>query len=160
MNSKIWLSSPHMGGMEKSFIDEAFLQNWVAPVGPSINEFEQNLKSYTGTGSAVALVSGTSAIHLALVILGATSGDEIICQSLTFIATANPIVYVGATPIFVDSEKGSWNMDPDALETAIKDRLKKGKKVKAIIVVHLYGMPANMSLISSIVLQKNMVFQY
>ncbi|WP_305121199.1 aminotransferase class I/II-fold pyridoxal phosphate-dependent enzyme [Desertivirga xinjiangensis] len=150
MKSEIWLSSPHMGGMEKRFVEEAFLQNWIAPMGPDIIKFEESLADYTGVGYAVALSSGTSAIHLGLQLLGVMKGDEVICQSLTFVATANPVMYLGATPVFVDSEKGSWNMDPEALEAAIKDRLAKGKKVKAIIPVHLYGMPAKMDAILEI----------
>ena len=150
MRSKIWLSSPHMGGMEKNFVEKAFLNNWVAPVGPDIADFERSLQDFTGIRHALALNSGTSAIHLALMMLGVSLGDEVICQSLTFVATVNPVAYLGATPVFVDSEKDSWNMDPEALEEAIKDRLAKGKKVKAIIPVHLYGMPAKIDAILKI----------
>lgn len=150
MNSKIWLSSPHMGGGEMKYINEAFDTNWVAPLGPNVNCFERDLASYVGVDHCAALVSGTSAIHLALIILGVKQGDEIICQSFTFSATANPILYQGAIPVFVDSEPDTWNIDPELLEIAIKDRLKKGKKPKAIMVVHLYGMPAKMDEILSI----------
>ncbi|MDN3676693.1 DegT/DnrJ/EryC1/StrS family aminotransferase [Flavobacterium paronense] len=141
-NSKIWLSSPHMGGNEKNFVKEAFDTNWVAPLGPNVTGFEQDLENYLGQEHYVAaLSSGTAAIHLGLVLLGVTAGDEVICQSFTFSASANPIVYLGASPIFIDSETETWNMCPIALEEAIIDRLKKGKKPKAIIPVHLYGMP-------------------
>lgn len=148
--NKIWLSSPHMGGNEMKYVQEAFDTNWVAPLGPNVNEFEHELASYLNVNGVAALNSGTAAIHLALVILGVERGDEVICQSFTFSATANPIVYLGAMPVFVDSEPETWNMDPALLEEAIIDRLKKGKKPKAIIVVHLYGMPAKMSEILSI----------
>ncbi|MFK8270503.1 DegT/DnrJ/EryC1/StrS family aminotransferase [Capnocytophaga stomatis] len=145
MNSKVWLSSPHMGGGELKYIHEAFDQNWVAPLGPNVNGFEEDLEKYLGQNVKVAALSaGTAALHLALVALGVKSGDEVVCQSFTFSASANPIVYQGATPIFVDSEPQTWNICPQALEDAIKDRISKGKKPKAIIVVHLYGMPAKM----------------
>jgi len=142
MKHKIWLSSPHMGGHEMKYIQEAYDTNWVAPLGPNVNEFEKELGDILGTGGVAALSSGTAAIHLALIILGIKQGDEVICSSFTFSATANPIMYQGATPVFIDSESDSWNMDPELLESAIKDRIKKGNKPKAIIIVHLYGMPA------------------
>ncbi|MFL0077960.1 DegT/DnrJ/EryC1/StrS family aminotransferase [Tenacibaculum maritimum] len=142
---KIWLSSPHMGGGEQKYIQEAFDTNWVAPLGPNVNGFEDDLEKYLERGVQVScLVSGTSAIHLALILLGVGLGDEVICQSMTFSASANPIKYQGANPIFIDSEKDTWNMCPIVLEKAIQDRISKGKKPKAIIVVHLYGMPAKM----------------
>ncbi|WP_299109728.1 DegT/DnrJ/EryC1/StrS family aminotransferase [uncultured Winogradskyella sp.] len=142
MNEKIWLSSPHMSGNEQSYVKEAFDTNWVAPLGPNVNGFENDLQSYLKEDSHVAaLASGTSALHLSLILLGVKYGDEVICQSKTFSASANPIVYQGATPIFVDSERETWNMCPIQLEIAIKDRIAKGKKPKAIIAVHLYGMP-------------------
>jgi len=144
MNSKIWLSSPHMGGNEQVYVKEAFDTNWIAPLGPHVDGFEKDLYSFTGTQAAAALSSGTSAIHLALILLGVETGDEVICQSFTFSASANPIVYQGATPIFVDSETDTWNMCPQQLRLAIVDRIAKGKKPKAIIPVHLYGMPAKM----------------
>ena len=141
-DSKIWLSSPHMGGMELGFINEAFDSNWVAPLGPNVNGFEIDLERYLKQDVFVgALSSGTAALHLGLIILGVKAGDEVICQSFTFSASANPILYQGATPIFVDSESNTWNMCPVALEEAIVDRILKGKKPKAIIAVHLYGMP-------------------
>lgn len=142
-NSKIWLSSPHMGGSEQKYVQEAFDTNWIAPLGPNVSGFESDLENYLGNNSQVAaLSSGTAALHLALVLLGVKKGDEVICQSMTFSASANPIVYVGATPVFVDSESETWNICPNALEHAVVDRINKGKKPKAIIVVHLYGMPA------------------
>lgn len=145
MNSKIWLSSPHMGGTELNYINEAFAENWVAPLGPNVNNFESDLKAYLKQDVEVgALSAGTAALHLALIILGVESGDEVICQTFTFSASANPIAYQGATPVFIDSESDTWNMCPIALEEAISDRIEKGNKPKAIIVVHLYGMPAKM----------------
>ena len=141
-NSKIWLSSPHMGGNEQKYVQEAFDTNWVAPLGPNVSGFEQDLEDYLGNDNYVAaLSSGTGAIHLGLVLLGVQQGDEVICQSFTFSASANPIRYLGATPVFIDSESDTWNMCPVALEVAIMDRISKGKKPKAIIPVHLYGMP-------------------
>ena len=141
-NSKIYLSSPHMGGTEQSYVNEAFDTNWIAPLGPNVEGFEKDLENYLGSGNHVAaLSSGTAALHLALILLGVERGDEVICQSMTFSASANPIVYQGATPIFVDSEPETWNICPKHLEEAIKDRIAKGKKPKAIITVHLYGMP-------------------
>ncbi|WP_299006434.1 aminotransferase class I/II-fold pyridoxal phosphate-dependent enzyme [uncultured Tenacibaculum sp.] len=143
MLEKIWLSSPHMGGGEQKYVQEAFDTNWVAPLGPNVNGFEQDLEEYVGENSKVAcLASGTSALHLALILAGVKNGDEVLCQSMTFSASANPITYQGAIPVFVDSEKDTWNMCPKALEGAIEDGIAKGKKPKAIIVVHLYGMPA------------------
>jgi len=142
MKPKIWLSSPHMSGNEQTYIKEAFDTNWVAPLGPNVNGFEKDLESYLNEDRYVAaLASGTSALHLSLILLGVTNGDEVICQSKTFSASANPIIYQGATPIFVDSEVETWNICPIQLEIAIKDRIAKGKKPKAIIAVHLYGMP-------------------
>lgn len=143
MNSKkIWLSSPHMGGNELSYIQEAFDSNWVAPLGPNVDGFEQDLAQFLGgEANVAALSSGTGALHLSLILLGVQAGDEVICQSMTFSASANPITYVGAIPVFVDSEKETWNICPELLEKAIQDRIAKGKKPKAIIGVHLYGMP-------------------
>jgi len=149
--SKIWLSSPHMGGTEQDYIKEAFDSNWVAPLGPNVTGFEEDLERYLGQNVLVgALSSGTAALHLGLILLGVKAGDEVICQSMTFSASANPIAYQGATPIFIDSEKDTWNLCPNALETAIKDRISKGKKPKAIIAVHLYGMPYKIEEIRSI----------
>ena len=142
MQYKIYLSPPHMSGREMKYVQEAFDSNWIAPVGPNIDAFEEELCRYTGSKHALAVSSGTAAIHLALMALGTGSGDIVLCQSLTFVATANPIVYVGATPVFIDSEPVTWNMCPNALEDAISHYIKIGKKPKAVIVVHLYGMPA------------------
>lgn len=152
----IHLSLAHMSGKEEEFIHEAFLTNWVVPLGPNVDGFEKDLTAWLGEKSAsplhvVALSSGTAAIHLALVMLGVGPGDEVICQSFTFAASANPIVYQGATPVFVDSEPGTWNMDPELLRQAIDDRLRAtGKLPKAIIPVHLYGTPARMDEINSV----------
>ncbi len=152
-NKRIWLSLAEMGGEEQRFIQEAFDTNWVVPLGPNVNGFEADLESYLQIEGkrVVALSAGTAALHLGLVMLGVGRGDEVICQSFTFSASANPIVYQGASPIFVDSEPDTWNMDPKALEAAIKDRIAKtGRKPKAIIPVHLYGMPAKMDEIMAI----------
>ncbi len=151
MTDKIWLSSPHMGGSEQKFIQEAFESNWIAPLGPNVNGFEEDIAKYLGESVHVAVLSsGTAAIHLGLILLGVQAGDEVICQSMTFSASANPIAYLGAAPVFIDSETDTWNMCPAALEEAIMDRIENGKKPKAIIVVHLYGMPAKMEEISAI----------
>ncbi len=152
MSEKIWLSLAHMGGGEQKYIQEAFDTNWVVPLGPNVNVFERDLSVYLGAQShVVALSAGTAAIHLALVQLGVGPGDEVICQSFTFAASANPVAYLGATPVFVDSEPETWNMSPEFLEAAILDRKKQtGKYPRAIIPVHLYGMPAKMDEILSI----------
>lgn len=151
MQSKIWLSSPHMGGNEQKYVNEAFDANWVAPLGPNVDGFEKDLESFLNNDVKVAVLSaGTAALHLALIECGVKYDDEVICQSMTFSASANPIAYCGATPVFIDSEKDSWNMCPIALEEAIQDRISKGKRPKAIIVVHLYGMPAKMDEITAI----------
>lgn len=151
MQSKIWLSSPHMGGNEQKYVNEAFDANWVAPLGPNVDGFEKDLESFLNNDVKVAVLSaGTAALHLALIECGVKYDDEVICQSMTFSASANPIAYCGATPVFIDSEKDTWNMCPIALEEAIQDRISKGKKPKAIIVVHLYGMPAKMEEITAI----------
>lgn len=148
MKPKIWLSSPHMGENELKYVQEAFATNWIAPLGPHVDGFEGDIARSLGQDVHVAaLSSGTSALHLALILLDIGPGDEVICQSMTFSASANPIAYQKATPIFVDSEEDTWNMSPEIMELAIKDRIAKGKKPKAIIVVHLYGMPAKMEAI-------------
>jgi dTDP-4-amino-4,6-dideoxygalactose transaminase len=151
-NDRIYLSLARMGGEEQRYIQEAFDTNWVVPLGPNVDAFEKRLEEYLGEGKqVVALSSGTAAIHLGLIQLGVQAGDEVICQSFTFAASANQIKYLGATPVFVDSEKGTWNMSPLFLEEAIKDRMRKtGKKPTAIIPVHLYGMPAGMDAIMRI----------
>ena len=151
MKSKIWLSSPHMGGGEMKYVQEAFDQNWVAPLGKNVDEFENAIQEFIEEDKFVAaLSSGTAALHLALIQLGVGYGDEVICQSFTFSASANPIKYLGANPVFVDSDPVNWNMSPFFLEEAIKDRISKNKKPKAVIVVHLYGMPALMDEIIAI----------
>jgi dTDP-4-amino-4,6-dideoxygalactose transaminase len=145
MKDKIWLSSPHMGGNEQHYINEAFETNWVAPLGPNVVGFEADLAHFLDNDVHVAaLSSGTAALHLGLILLGVRPGDAVICQTFTFSASANPIAYLGATPIFIDSESETWNMCPQALEEAIKDQMVLGNKPKAILVVHLYGMPAKM----------------
>ncbi len=152
MNKRIWLSLAHMGGHEQKFIQEAFDTNWVVPLGPNVNGFEKDLRGYLNDDvHIVALSSGTAAIHLALIQLGVGPGDEVICQSFTFAASANPIKYLGASPVFIDSEADTWNMSPKFLREAIVDRIAKtGKKPKVIIPVHLYGMPAKMDEIVAI----------
>lgn len=151
MNQKIYLSSPHMGGTEQAYVQEAFDTNWIAPLGPNVNGFEEAIKSYLGEDKEVAAISsGTAGIHLALILLGIQQDDLVICQSFTFSASANPIKYQGALPVFVDSERDTWNMCPNHLEEAIKDCMAKGKKPKAIIAVHLYGMPYKVEEIQAI----------
>lgn len=151
MTSKIWMSSPHMGGGETKYIQQAFDTNWIAPLGENVNEFENSLKAELGgEKEVVCLSSGTAALHLSLVLAGIEEGDEVICQSLTFAASANPIIYQKAIPVFVDSEPDTYNISPRYLEEAIKDRISKGKKPKAIIVVHLYGMPSKIEEIAAI----------
>ena len=159
-NSKIWLSSPHMGGREEVYVKEAFDSNWVAPLGPNVDGLEKDLVNFTGSKHAAALSSGTSAIHLSLLMLDVGLDDYVLCQSFTFSASANPIVYQGAIPVFIDSEKETWNMDPVKLEEAIQVCISGGvdargkeikpKKPKAIIPVHLYGVPAQMDKIMEI----------
>ena len=161
-NSKIWLSSPHMGGGELNYVNEAYHSNWVAPIGPNVDRFESDIQMFTGSKHCAVLSSGTAALHLALILSGIKAGDYVICQSMTFSASANPILYLGATPIFIDSESDTWNMSPEHLENAIRDSI-AGKlqhpqskatlppgKIKAIIPVHLYGMPANLDEIGAI----------
>lgn len=150
MNPKIWLSSPHMGTSELQYVNEAFETHWIAPLGPHVNAFEQGLQVLTKTKHAAALSSGTSAIHLALILLGVKAGDTVFCQSITFSASANPIAYQGAMPVFIDSEMDTWNMDPILLRTALEEAKQSGKLPKAIIPVNLYGMPAKMNEIVTI----------
>lgn len=147
---KIWLSSPHLCGKEIVYIQEALDTNWVAPVGKNIDVFEQDLEHYLGKNHVTALVSGTAALHLGLVLLGIKAGDYVICQSMTFAASAFPILYQNATPVFVDSELDTWNLCPKALLEAIEDCISKGNKPKAIITVHLYGMPYKVNEIRAI----------
>ena len=150
VKSKIWLSSPHIGNNELKYVVEAFDTNWIAPLGPHVNAFEQGLQDQTKTSHAAALSSGTSALHLALILLGVKAHDTVFCQSITFSASANPIAYQGAIPVFIDSEIDTWNMDPTLLNVALEEASQKGKLPKAIIPVHLYGMPAKMDEILSI----------
>jgi dTDP-4-amino-4,6-dideoxygalactose transaminase len=151
MSDKIWLSSPHMGGTEQKYIQEAFDTNWIAPLGPNIQKFEESIENYLVQDKhVVALSSGTAAIHLALIMAGVVLDDEVLCQSFTFSASVNPISYQGAKPVFIDSESETWNMCPIHLERAIVDSIEIGKKPKAIIVVHLYGMPAKIDKIAVI----------
>ncbi len=142
--NKIWLSSPHMGTKEEKYIHEAFVSNWVAPLGPNVDQFETELAAITQTKHVAALSSGTASLHLSLILAGVQSGDYVFCQSFTFSASANPICYLGAHPVFIDSEKDTWNMDPALLQMALLEAKQNGKLPKAIIVVHLYGMPAKM----------------
>lgn len=147
---RIYLSSPHMSGNEQRYIKDAFDTNWIAPLGPNVDAFEKELASYVGVKDAAAVSSGTAAIHLALRLLDVQEGDKVFCSSLTFIASANPIVYVGAEPVFIDSEPESWNMSPRALEQALADAVKEGKPAKAVIVVNLYGQSAKIDEILSV----------
>lgn len=142
---KIWLSSPHMSGSEQKYFQQAFDTNWIAPIGPNVDGFEADICDYTKANHAAALSSGTASLHLALKLCGVTTGDYVICQSLTFVATANAVMYQGATPIFVDSEDETWGMDPSLMEKAILHCISLEKKPKAIIPVHLYGMPVKMN---------------
>ena len=147
---KIWLSSPHMGEEELNNVKEAFATNWISPAGPFLQQFEAAIKTRCRVTEAAAIQSGTAGIHLALRLLDLQPGEVVLCQSFTFIASCNPILYERAEPVFIDSEKETWNMCPIALEEAIVHYTKQGKKPKAIIVVHLYGMPANMHAIQAV----------
>jgi dTDP-4-amino-4,6-dideoxygalactose transaminase len=148
--NKIWLSSPHIGTNELQYVNEAFSTNWIAPLGPHVNAFENGLQMQTKSSHAAALSSGTSSLHLALILLGVKAGDTVFCQSITFSASANPIAYQGAIPVFIDSEIDTWNMDPVLLRSALEEAKQNGEMPKAIIPVHLYGMPAKMDEILSI----------
>lgn len=151
MEEQIKLSLPHLAGNENKYVKDAIDSTWITPLGPYVNRFEDMLDEYLGVNNVVALSAGTAAIHIALALLGIGKGDEVICQSMTFSASANPIVYLGGKPVFVDSEPMTWNMDPELLRTAIEERIKlTSRKPKAIIVVHLYGMPAKMDEIMKI----------
>ncbi|MED4123436.1 aminotransferase class I/II-fold pyridoxal phosphate-dependent enzyme [Halalkalibacterium halodurans] len=149
-NERIYLSSPHMSGEESLYIEKAFSENWIAPLGPNVDKFEKEIADYVGVGHAAAVSSGTAAIHLALELLGVKEGDIVFCSTLTFVASANPILYKKAKPIFIDSEPSSWNMSPDALEEAFSYASKKGKLPKAVIVVNLYGQSADLDPIKEI----------
>ena len=141
-NNKIWLSPPHISGNEKKYVDEAFDQNWIAPAGPHLDQFEDEISRFSNGHEVAVLSSGTAAIHLSLILLGIKSDDIVLCSSFTFSASVNPVIYQGATPVFIDSETETWNMDPVLLEDAINNYIKIGRKPKAIILVHLYGYPA------------------
>ena len=154
---KIWLSSPHMGSAEFEYVRNAFETNWIAPLGPHVDGFEKQIQEYLNVGHAAALSSGTSALHLALIIAGIGVGDFVLCSSFTFSASANPIVYQGATPVFVDSETETWNMDPDLAEAAIQTLSAKGQMPRAMILVHLYGMPAKMDRFEEIARKYNIL---
>ncbi len=147
---RVYLSSPHMGGLEFGFVKEAFDSNWIAPLGPHVDAFERELAAKIGIGHAAATSSGTAAIHLALILSGVSSGDEVVCSSLTFSASANPIVYCNAKPVFIDAEPESWNMDPNLLEDFLKRRHATGRLPKALILVHLYGQSANLEAIADL----------
>ncbi|MEK7015490.1 aminotransferase class I/II-fold pyridoxal phosphate-dependent enzyme [Bacillus sp. FSL R9-9410] len=147
---RIYLSSPHMGGNEQKYIQDAFDSNWIAPLGLNVDEFERELASFVGVKGGTAVSSGTAAIHLALRLLDVQEGDTVFCSSFTFVASANPIVYLGAEPVFVDSESETWNMSPQALEHALYDANKAGKLPKAVILVHLYGQSAKLDEILSL----------
>lgn len=145
MNKPILLSTPHIGDLELDFVKEAFETNWIAPVGPHVDAFEQEFCEVVGASHAAAVSSGTAALHLALRLIGIQSGDEVFCSTLTFIATANPITYLGAKPVFIDSDRTSWNMNPDLLRSALDHRAKIGKLPKAVVLVHLYGQSADIA---------------
>ena len=149
-HDRLFLSPPHLGRHEMNYVHKAIEDNWVAPVGPNLTGFEADICQATGVAHCVALSSGTAAIHLGLILLGVGPGDEVLCPSFTFVATANPILYLGATPVFVDSEPDTWNLCPERLREAIVDRLAKGKKPKDLLLVHLYGMPAKLTEIMAI----------
>jgi len=150
LDRKILLSTPHMSDFERAYVEEAFRTNWVAPLGPNVDAFERELAAYVGIGHAAALSSGTAALHLALVLLGIGPGDIVLTSSLTFVASANPILYQGASPVFIDSEPESWNLSPAALERALADLGRQGRRAKALVVVHLYGQSADMDPIAAL----------
>jgi pyridoxal phosphate-dependent aminotransferase EpsN len=150
INNRIYLSPPHMSGNEQKYIHEAFETNWIAPLGPNVDLFEKEMAAYVGVQDAVAVSSGTAAIHLALRLLDVQKGDHVFCSSLTFVASANPIIYLGAEPVFIDSEPETWNMSPEALENALWEAKQQGRLPKAVIVVHLYGQSAKMEEILSL----------
>ncbi|MFC0216475.1 DegT/DnrJ/EryC1/StrS family aminotransferase [Paenibacillus chartarius] len=150
VKSKIYLSSPHMSGREQDYVAEAFATNWIAPLGPHVDAFEAEFAAYVGVKAAAAVSSGTAAIHLALRLMGVGAGDIVFCSSLTFVASANPIVYQGAVPVFIDSEPDTWNMSPQALERALADAKASGRLPKAVIVVNLYGQSAKMDEITAL----------
>jgi hypothetical protein len=144
LSQRIWLSSPHLGVEETTFVEEAFRTNWIAPLGPHVDGFERELAAYVGIGHAAALSSGTAAIHLGLLLLGVRPGDTVFCSSLTFVASCNPILYCGARPVFIDSEPGSWNMSPQALERAFAWAQRENRLPRCVVLVNLYGQSADM----------------
>lgn len=146
----MYLSSPHMSGLEQEFVADAFASNWIAPLGPHVDAFEDEFAELVGSSNAAALSSGTAALHLALKLVGVGSGDEVMVSTLTFSASVNPILYLGATPIFIDSERDSWNMDPEVLARAMKQCAERGRLPRAVVVVHLYGQSANLGAIVQI----------
>ena len=150
MNKPILLSTPHIGDRELEFVQEAFDTNWIAPVGPHIDAFEREFARVVGSDYAAALSSGTAALHLALKLVGVTAGDEVFCSTFTFIASVSPITYLGAKPVFIDSDRTSWNMDPDLLAKALAQKDRQGKLPKAVVVVHLYGQSADLEPISQL----------
>ena len=143
MNKRILLSTPHMGDRELAFVKEAFETNWLAPVGPHVDAFEQEFCDLVNSDYAAAVSSGTSALHLALRLVGVKAGDEVFCSTLTFVASANPILYLGAKPVFIDSDRKTWNMNPELLAEALKKRDRQGRLPKAVVLVHLYGQSAD-----------------
>ena len=150
MNKRIYLSPPHMCGIEKDLVQKVFDSNWVAPAGPDIEAFEKEMCTFTGASNAVALVSGTAALHLALIVSGVKVNDDVYCSTFTFAGSAFPVQYMGANPVFIDSEKNSWNMDPLLLKCAIEDTIKEKRKPGAVILVHLYGQAANVKEVKNI----------
>ncbi len=152
---RLYLSPPHLGRHEINYLHKALEDNWVAPTGPNLDGFERDICEYTGVGYCIALTSGTAAIHLGLILLGVKPGDVVLCPSFTFVATANPITYLGATPVFIDSEVDTWNLCPERLREAIEDQLRQGRRPKALLVVHLYGMPAKLREILTIAAEYN-----
>jgi dTDP-4-amino-4,6-dideoxygalactose transaminase len=150
LSNRIWLSSPHLGEEETAFVEEAFRTNWIAPLGPHVDGFERELAAYAGVGHAAALSSGTAAIHLALLLLGVQPGDTVFCSSLTFVGSCNPILYCGARPVFIDSEPGSWNMSPQALERAFAWARRENRLPRCVVVVNLYGQSADIDALQPI----------
>ena len=154
-HDRLYLSPPHLGRHELNYVHKAIEDNWVAPAGPNITGFEADICQATGAGHCVALSSGTAAIHLGLILLGVGPGDEVLCPSFTFVATANPILYLGARPVFIDSEADTWNLCPARLREAIEDRIRRGNKPKVLLLVHLYGMPARLPEIMALAAEFN-----
>ncbi|MBK0394294.1 DegT/DnrJ/EryC1/StrS family aminotransferase [Ramlibacter algicola] len=147
LSQRVWLSSPHLGEEETAFVEEAFRTNWIAPLGPHVDGFERELAAHVGVGHAAALSSGTAAIHLGLLLLGVRPGDTVFCSSLTFVGSCNPILYCGARPVFIDSEPGSWNMSPQALERAFEWARREGRMPRCLVLVNLYGQSADMDVL-------------